>query len=100
MSEQNTAAIGALQMVTAPKFVASGFNISVTPTEIVVLCTSLVPGHTPAGDVVSGLKPEVILSMSPQAAMELVVVLRDLLPSVEKDIGEITTPFLRERAKK
>lgn len=86
-------------MIEVPKFSASVFNVSVTPTEVMLLASSLMPGISPAGDIVSGPKPQVVLSMSPQSAKELALVIEGVISTYEEAHGPIRTPFIDERTK-
>ncbi|MBJ7410830.1 MAG: hypothetical protein JHD15_10795 [Phenylobacterium sp.] len=88
---------GMPEMIPAPRFAVSSFNVNANPTEIVVIASTLMPGVTPKGEMVVGLKPEVVLSMSPQALKELYVLLGGIIPRLEEQVGVITTPFLKER---
>jgi hypothetical protein len=87
-------------MINVPRFSASSFNVNMTPTEVALLGSAAVPSITPNGQIDVGLRPEVIISLSPHAAKELAYVLLGVISQFEKDFGELKTPFLSERLSK
>lgn len=85
--------------IDVPQFPASTFNISTTPTEFCMLVSTIAPGIS-SGELAFGMKGQCMLTMSPQAAKELVVLLRDMVAKYEKEYGlELRTPFLADREK-
>lgn len=86
-------------LMSVPKFGTSVFNTMISPTEFVLVCSSLMPGIDASGAFTPGLRPECLLSLSPQAAKELSILLTDQVEQFEKEFGEMTTPFIKERTK-
>lgn len=87
------------ELFDVPRAAISNFNISVAPTEFIVVCSS----HHPSildGQIVLRPKPEIMLAMSPQASKDLAALLSDAVANYERELGVIDTPFLRERAAK
>lgn len=86
-------------MLNIPKFAVSGFNVSISSTEAIIVASSLMPGLDAKGDMAIGQRPEVVVSMSPQSVKELHIVLGGLVAQYETDHGTIRTPFIDERTK-
>lgn len=91
-----------IQIVPAPQFYASGVNVQATGTEYVFTFTRMLPAIDQSGKNPGiGLgtnAPVAILSMSPQAVKDMIVVIQPMLAKQEKDFGEIHTPFTQARS--
>jgi hypothetical protein len=85
------------EMLTVPSCSASFFNITTQPTIVSLLVSSMAMGVTPSGELVTGNKPEFLLSMSPQATKELSILLVQAVATYEAKYGTVTTPFVKER---
>lgn len=83
----------------APHIVASTFNTVAAGTEV-ILQVNLAKPHFDGdklGDV--AFEPQVYLHMSPQAAKELMILLKGAIESYEGTFGVLRSPFIDERSK-
>lgn len=86
--------------VDAPVIHASSFQASTTGTEMIVALFApklLVPvqGGMPIG---ATFRPTGVLSMSPQAAKDLSLVLAELVKKFEAEHGTLSTPYTQSSA--
>lgn len=98
MADKGDAAAIQSAMFNVPKHCGSVFNLTFSPTEAILTVSSLMPGMN-EGEIVAGIRPEAVISMSPQAAKELAVLLAQQVAIHEKTFGVMRTPFLEESEK-
>ncbi len=90
--------------IDAPYFSATSAQVSSTGTEITIVLNRLrpmmpKPGVTVApGGQVAVNEAIAIVSLSTQIAKDLTVLLSDVIGQLEKEFGELQTPFLKSRA--
>jgi hypothetical protein len=94
---------GAAQMapIEAPLISASSVQLAVAGSEVTVLFLRNRPISTSVSAQIS-LAPEVVtmVQMSHQTLKDLSIVLNAAVQNLEKEWGEIDTPFTRQRAEK
>lgn len=84
--------------INVPIYRGSGFLISSAPTDSVVTILSVVPGIN-GGEFGVGASPIAAITMSHHALKECAVLLADHVAKIEAVHGELSTPWLSERAK-
>ena len=87
--------------IEAPLISASSVQLAVTGNEVTVLFLRNRPMSTSVSAQIS-LAPEVVtmVQMSHQTLKDLSIVLNAAVQNLEKEWGEIDTPFTRQRAEK
>jgi len=97
MSDSDLTVADENKLIVVPQFAVNTVQVASNGVDVVITFSRLVPTNDDAG---VGLTPACALSMSRGAAVELSVVLAELSEKLSSDLGEIDTPFLRERRKK
>ena len=98
MAVQNTAQVAPIE---APLVSASSVRLAVAGNEVTVLFLRTRPMSTSASAQIS-LAAEVVtmVQMSHQTLKDLSIVVNAAVQGLEKEWGEIDTPFTRQRAEK
>ena len=88
------------QMVPTPRFWGTNLSVLGTTNEVVVLFGSSAAALNPDGTVGAAMSPVAQVAMPPVVAKELIVLLEGFIRNVESQVGELTSPFLKQNAGK
>ena len=80
-----------------PQFVTSSVVMQATGNDFLLVISQTVPLMTVEGKFTNAAKnvPIAMVTMSPQTAKDLCVLVSNTITKFEKDFGEITTPYTR-----
>ena len=78
-----------------PAFFVSGFNLSATSNEVVLVGNELFPTWSGEGAAQPPvLRPRLVIRLSPQSAKDLSDVLQNFVTNYERAYGELRTDYL------
>lgn len=96
--------IGDVRPIEAPYFFVSTLNVQATGNDFAILFSRPQPVSDKGGlGILANFalsQVVAIVSMSPQTAKDLAVLLTSIIHDHEKEFGEISTPYLKRRAEK
>ncbi len=87
-----------VQPIQAPLFTATFFQTFGNSNEISVFMANNNPGLTSDGKITAINQAVMMLSLSPQSAKDLSILLNDAITNYERTYGEIVTDFTMNRA--